>query len=158
MGIKKSPEETARRREEVKYFMETIGPFSVPVKTLAEKYGVTVKVIYNDIQYWIKKIDLKKIDLQGKKLIMSLTNNMAIIEELKSEGSSTERIRAIQAANQTAEVLTKIMENYGFKEKVADNLNIQSEQQIIFQEVIKSNKEIKEMKNDKGDNSKSETK
>ena len=124
MPIRKTPEETATRRAEVKDFMESIGPYSVPIKTLAEKYGVTVKIIYNDIQYWIKRIDLKKIDFEGRKLIMSLRKNLAITEKIKVDDkcSNSDRMKAIQASNQTAEILTKIMEQYGFKEKIAEKL------------------------------------
>jgi len=124
MPIKKTPEETRERRAEVKDFMESIGPYSVPIKTLAEKHKVTVKVIYNDIKYWIKRIDIKKIDFEGRKLIMSLRKNLAITESIKVSDkiSNSERMKAIQASNQTAEILTKLMENYGFKEKIADKI------------------------------------
>ena len=151
MPIRKTPEETAKRREDVKEFMETIGPYSVPVKTLAGKHEVTVKVVYNDIKFWLKKLDFKDMDLNGKKMIMSLLKNMSISEELKAKGTPTERIRAIQAGNQTAEVLTKIMENYGFKEKIPDNVNVTGNLPgIIIHEVVKTNEQIKEMKNGKG--------
>ena len=143
MGIRKSPEKTAERREEVKDFMEIIGPYSVMIKMLAEKYFVKVKIIYNDIQYWIKKIDLKKMDLEGRKLIMSLRKNFAITEKLRADGTSTEKIRAIQASNQTAEILTKMMENYGFKEKIADKLSVNGNLPVTINLIEKSVEEIK---------------
>ena len=146
MAAPKSKEEIEKRRSAVKDFMETIGPFSVPVKVLAEEHNVTVKTIYNDIQFWLKKIDVKNMDVQGKKLIMSLMKNMAIVEELKAKGSPSERIKAIQTANQTAEVLTKIMENYGFKEKIADKMDVRSEMPVTFNIIEKSVEEIKREK------------
>ena len=127
MGIRKSPKETAARREEVKGFMETLGPYSVPIKLLAEKHEVSIQVIYNDIKFLINQINLKSMDLEGKKLISSLMKNMSITEELKNTGTPLERMRAIQASNQTADTLTKIMENYGFKEKIADKQSIELE-------------------------------
>ena len=143
----KTPEETAKRREEVKDYMETLGPYSVPKKALADKHRVTIKVIYNDIQYWIKKIDLKRMDVEGRKLIMSVMKNMSITEGLKAKGTSAEQIKAIQASNQTAETLTKLMENYGFKEKIAENLNVHA-QETIFNLIVKSVEEIKSEKLD----------
>lgn len=141
MAAPKSKEAAMERRAEVLEFMESIGPFSIPVKDLAEKYRVTVRVIYNDRDFWVKKIDFKKMDLEGRKLIMTLTKNLAITEELKASGTPAERIKAIQASNQTTEVLTKIMENYGFKEKIAEKLEHSGN--IIFNEVTQTIEEIK---------------
>lgn len=148
MAAPKPKEEIVNRREAVKDFMETIGPFSVPVKILAEEHNVTVKTIYNDIQFWLKKIDIKNMNVQGKKLIMTLMKNMAIVEELKAKGSPSERIKAIQTSNQTAEVLTKIMENYGFKEKIADKMDVHSDKDNIFNLIVKPVEEIKSEKLD----------
>ncbi len=120
MGIKKSPEETRARRIEVKDFMDTIGPYSVPIKVLAEKHDVTVKVIYNDIDFWVKKIDFKKIGLEGKRLLMGIKKNLSLIEGMKVDGSPADKLKAIKLANETAEVYTRLMEQYGFKEKVAE--------------------------------------
>jgi len=122
MGIRKSPEETRLRREEVKGFMETIGPYSVPIKVLAEKYSVTVKVIYNDVDFWVKKLDFKKMDLEGKRLLMGIMKNIALVEKMKVDGKPGDQLKAIKLANETAEVYTRIMEQYGFKEKVAEKL------------------------------------
>ena len=154
MAAPKLPEETAKRRAAVKDFMETIGPYSVPIKTLAEQHNVTVKVIYNDVNFWIKKIDLSKMDLEGRKIILSVRKNMAIVEELKAKGTHAERIKAIQTSNQTAETLTKMMENYGFKEKIAEKHEVAGSLGVVFNEVTKSAEEIKDGR--KRDNSKRE--
>lgn len=142
----KTKEERDLRRAEVKDMMETLGPFSVPAKVLAEKHNVAPTIIYNDINFWIKKIDVKRMGLEGRKIIMSLRKNLSITEELKVKGTHTEKIRAIQASNQTAEVLTKMMEQYGFKEKIADKLNVQGDLPITFNLIEKSVEEIKSEK------------
>lgn len=149
MAQVKSQEDRIKRRAEVLSYMESVGPFSIPANTLAEKHGVTVKMIYNDRDYWIKKINFKKIDLEGRKLIMSLMKNMAITEELKIKGTPTERIRAIQASNNTAEAITKLMENYGFKEKIADLHEIKNSRPIDIKLIEAS---VEEIKNDKDKN------
>ena len=122
MVNQKTKEERNARRAEVKDFMDTIGPYSVPIKTLAEKYDVTVKVIYNDVDFWVKKIDFKKIDLEGKRLLMGIKKNLALVEAMKVNGNVSDKLKAIKLANETAEVYTKLMEQYGFKEKIADKL------------------------------------
>lgn len=119
---------------------------SVFLKTLAEKHDVTEKVIYNDIQFWIKRIDMKKMDIEGKKLVMGLMKNMSIIEGLKVSGNPTQQLRAIQTSNQTAEVLTKLMENYGFKEKIADKMDLRADLPVTFNIIEKSVEEIKNEK------------
>ena len=120
MGVRKSPEETRARRGEVKGFIETIGPFSVPIKVLAEKYNVTVKVIYNDIKFWLKKIDLKGIEIQGRKLIQHAIKNLSVVEELRAKGAPIERIRAVQVSCQAVDEVVKLLEGFGYKEKIAE--------------------------------------
>ncbi len=140
MGIRKSPEETRARREEVKDFMDTIGPYSVPIKTLAEKHDVTVKVIYNDIDFWIKKINFKKIDLEGKRLLMGIKKNLALIESMRVDGSPADKLKAIKLANETAEVYTRLMEQYGFKEKVAEMQEVRT--RIIIEKADDGNNKV----------------
>ena len=137
MGARKSPEETRKRREEVKDFMDTIGPYSVPVKALAETHHVTVKVIYNDIDFWIKKLNFSKVDHEGKKLLMGIRKNMALVEAMKVKGSPSDQLKAIKIANETAEVYTKLMEQFGFKEKVAETQKIEFTTQFSKEERAK---------------------
>ena len=116
----KDKELREKRRKEVFDFIKSIGPYSVPANVLADKHGCTVKMIYNDRDYWIKTIKFKDISFEGKRILMGLMKNMAITEELKANGDATQRLRAVLASNSTAEVFTKMLEQYGFKEKVAD--------------------------------------
>lgn len=154
--VQKTPEQRKARRDAVLDFMETLGPYSVPAKVLAKKHDCSVQVIYGDIKFLINKIDIKRMDLEGKKLMMSLSKNLAITETLKNTGTADERIRAVRASNNTAEVLTKIMENYGFKEKIADNLNVMGDIPVTFNIIEKSVEEIKRAKLDRNkSNSKS---
>lgn len=122
MAKNKTKEERERRREEVKDFMETVGPYSVPIKTLAEKHDVTIKTIHNDVNYWINKLDFSKIGNEGKKLLMGIKKNLSLVEGMKISGSTSDKLKAIKLANETAEVYTKLMEQYGFKEKIAEKL------------------------------------
>ncbi len=131
MPIKKSPAETRERREEVLDFMESIGPYSVPIKVLAEKWKVTIKVIYNDIKVLVNKIDFKDINLEGKKIIMGMKKDLGRIEGMKVEGSVTQIRKAIDLSNKTAEIFTKLQEQYGFKEKIADKVQIDAGLDVI---------------------------
>lgn len=141
----KTKEERAARRAEVLSFMQSIGPYSVPISTLAEKHNCTVKTIYSDVKFLIKRIKIDDMGIEGKKILMSLAKNMSIADELKATGDASQRLRGIMASNNTSETLTKIMEQYGFKEKVADKLNVHGTGNI-FNLVEKS---VEEIKNDK---------
>lgn len=154
-GKPKTPEERQKRRDEVLNYMKSIGPFSIPAKSLAKKYDVTPQLIYDDRDYWIKRINFKKIDLVGKKILMSLEKNMELTEILRAKGKEGIRIKAIAASNNTAEVFTKLLENYGFKEKIAEKLDLR-EHNVIINEVTKSVEEIKSERN--RNNLKSKTK
>lgn len=147
----KSNEERERRRLEVKDFMENVGPFSVPVKVLAEKFDVAPTIIYSDIKYWLKRLDFKHLDLEGRKLIMMLRNNLAIAEQLAAKGKPQDRIRAIQVMNQSAEQFTKILENYGFKEKIADKVEHTGIKFVVEREVVEPRDMSKSEVNDEVD-------
>lgn len=124
-GGPKDPKLRAERRKEVKDWMESIGPFSIPVKTFAEKYGVTTDTIYDDRDYWLSKMDFSDVDKFGKKIILGLNKNFSIIEEMKNSKDQRIRLQAISVGNQTSDVFTKMLENYGFKEKVQDKLGVE---------------------------------
>ena len=138
MPVRKSPEETAKRREEVKGFMETIGPYSVPKETLAEKHNVTIKVIYNDIKFWLKKLDFKKMDFEGRRILMGIQKNMALVEAMKVDGSLADKLKAIKLANDTAEAYTRLLEQFGFKEKVAEHLHVTENVNKLSKEEIEA--------------------
>ena len=139
----KTKEERAARRSEVKDFIETLGPYSIPVKSLAEKYDVSLQLIYGDIKFWLKKINFKGVELQGRKLIQHAIKNLAIVEELRAKGLPMERIRAVQASCQAADEVVKLLEGFGYKEKIADNLNVVADMPVTINLIEKSVEEIK---------------
>ncbi len=148
MGEKTGPknkEERDTRRAEVLEFMKSIGPYSVPINTMAEKHNCTVKTIYNDIKFLIKRIKLEDMDIEGRKILMSVARNMSISDELKASGDDLKRLRAVMASNNTAEVLTKMFEQYGFKAKIADIHKFEGSA-ATFNLITKSIKEIKDAK------------
>ena len=143
----KSKEETQKRRQEVLDFMKTIGPFSIPARALAEKHDCTEQTIYNDRDYLIKKISFKNMGLIGKKVLMHVEKNMSISEEMRAKGNVSDRLRAVQTGNQTADTFTKLLESYGFKQKVADKLDVKQDGKYEL-EVFISNERQNESTND----------
>ena len=47
---------------------------------------------------------------------------MRISEQLRKRGSDKDRLKAIELTNKSAELLTKLMEQYGFKERIAEKI------------------------------------
>jgi len=133
IGKKRGPKDKEtrdKRREEVFNYMKSLGPYSIPSSVLADKHNCTVKMVYNDRDYWLKRIKFEDISLEGKKILMGLMKNMSITEELKAKGDPNQRLKAIMTSNNTAEVFTKILEQYGFKEKIADKVFIESSESV----------------------------
>ena len=141
----KTKEERGERREEVLGFMKSIGPYSVPVNMLAKKYNCTVNTIYSDIKFLIRKIKFEDMSIEGRKILMSVTRNMSIADELKASGEAIQRLKGVMASNNTAEVLTKMFEQYGFKEKAAEKFQLESIG-ATFNLITKSVEEIKDAK------------
>ena len=141
----KNKEERDARRVDVLEFMKSIGPYSVPINIMAKKYNCTVKTIYNDVKFLIKRIKLEDMDIEGRKILMSVARNMSISDELKASGDDVKRLRAVMASNNTAEVMTKMFEQYGFKDKIADIHKFEGSA-ATFNLIEKSVEEIKSEK------------
>lgn len=139
----KSKEERTKRREEVFDYMKTLGPFSIPVKVLSEKWKCAKLTIYSDRDFWIKKVKFPKIDMVAKKILMTYEKNFAILEELKVEGSVKDKVAAIRASIEQGKEFTDFLEKYGFKEKIADKLEHSGETNMVFNLIEKSVEEIK---------------
>ncbi|KKL70770.1 hypothetical protein LCGC14_2101560, partial [marine sediment metagenome] len=121
--IPKPAEERRLRRLDVLSHIEDTGPYSIPVKELADKWKCSRVIIYRDVSHWIKKLDFSKINKEGKRLLHTIRQNIRIGEQLRGRGSDKDRLKAIEVSNKSAELLTKIMEQYGFKEKIADKIH-----------------------------------
>ena len=91
----------------------------------------------------LKKVNLKGIELQGRKLIQHAIKNLSIVEELRAKGGPMERLRAVQASCQAADEVVKLLEGFGYKEKIADKLNVVADLPVTFNLIEKSVEEIK---------------
>jgi len=138
-------EKRIKRREKVLEMMQLLGPFSVTVGPLAKEFECTTKTIYNDITFLIKQIKIGKIDEVGKKIVASLLINLKEAESLRISTNIKEKIAGIELVNKTVEIWTNMLEKYGFKEKMADKLDVNA-QGTVINLVTKSIQEIKDAK------------
>lgn len=132
-AIAKPADERRRRRLNVLALMEDSGPYSIPINDLCEKWNCSRPTIYKDISYWIKKLDFSKIDEEGKRILYTIRQNLRISEQLRKRGKDKDRLKAIELTNKSAELLARIMEQFGFKEKVAEKLDLGEGLKIIIE-------------------------
>ena len=129
----KPKDERKQRREEILIYMEDNGPYSVPTTILSEKWKCSRQTINNDINFLIKKINIKDIDKEGKKLLFTIRQNIQLGERLRLRGKDKDRLKAMEITNKSAELLTKLMEQYGFKEKIADKVDLTGGLKIVIE-------------------------
>ena len=141
----KTPEERNNRRRAVLNWMEKVGPFSLPAAQLAKEHSCDITVIYKDREYIIKRMKLDDMNTIGKKTIMTVQKNLAVGEEIRIHPDVKVRLGAITTINQSAETVTRLLEQYGFKEKIADIQRLEG-MNATFNLITKSVEEIKDAK------------
>jgi len=140
-NAQKPAEERAKRRKAVLNWIERVGPFSIPTMQLAKDHNCKPITIYRDVDFFIKKLDFKKLDLIGKKVLHTTKKNIAAAEELRIDSDKKIRLGAITAVNQSAAEFTKLLAEYGYKEKAKEFLEHGGT--VVIRERVRSNEEIK---------------
>lgn len=105
--------------------VEDRGFLNLTQAKLSEELGVSQQQISRDIKHLKRKFkitgleDVKiNLDVAYKKALKEL---MLIIADSKNTGDRLEAIRAVKTIN---EGITKFMEDFGFKDKVANKLEV----------------------------------
>jgi len=141
----KSAEERTTRREEILNWIERVGPFSVPITELSKKHNCSRNTIYRDIENFIKKMDFKDVQKTGKMVLQTTKQNIKSAEELRIHSNEKVRLGAIGAINNSADTFTRLLAEYGYKEKAKEFMEHGGT--VIFQEQVISEEEINERKN-----------
>ena len=140
---------TARRNEILEYLLN-FGPFGIPIgtqKEFAEKWECDVRTIRRDVDYVITHTKIPKMQKMGQKFLLGYEKAMKVVAQMLQDEDPDTRMKGVTAFNQTQDHYTKMCENYRFKEKIAENLNI-SAKETIFNLIVKSEEEIKRDKLD----------
>lgn len=157
-------EQTATtRREDVLNNLIELGKGNIPIVKLAEKWSVNVSTIYNDVDKVIDAVPIPKVEAEAKKILLIndkiLTTAQAQlfksqlrygeIEKMQVEkgfSSSAKHQLLMQGGreiNASLQVLidalnnqTAILEQWGFKEKIAEKLDIRTLSIVDLHKVV----------------------
>jgi len=111
------------RREKILKYLKSAGAWKISiavVKELSTEFDVTERQIYLDIKNVIKKIPKPKVDEVGNKFLISweyaIDKAITMMRNPDEEKATT----GIKLYFEAVEKFTKFMENYGYKEKIAE--------------------------------------
>jgi len=138
-----------QRKEKILNFMKVAGAWRVTpntVKELSKQFEVTERQIYLDIKSVIRKIPKPVVSETANKFLISW--DYAIDKAIESMRSNIPDVamKGVKLFTEVVEKYTQFMHQYGFKEQIAEKLDI-NQQGTIIQLVEKSVEEIKDEKN-----------
>lgn len=115
-----------QRIEIIKERAERVGLWNINRTEMAKELNVIPRTIYNDIQRIFKKgIDKDSVN----KAIVNIDNLnktllSGLLKDFEKAKTPHERARIAHALLSTQEKITDFLERYGFKEKIADKLEV----------------------------------
>jgi len=125
MGKKKG--NAKERRKDILNYLNMTGGFGVPssaIKSLAEKFEVSERQIYKDIEKVIQNVAMPEVEKLSKKFALSFEINMRMVHRLVISQDPYVQARGISLLNQTISSFTEFLEKFGLKERVAHLLEL----------------------------------
>lgn len=122
---------TKDRREELKKIIEEIGLWNINKTQLGEKFGVTRQQIIKDVDKIIKQIPKEKLEQVAPEFLMAYIKGLKEMRKILVQGDNREKIMATKAVADLGEKFTKLLEDYGYKGKVAEEIKIEGSLSII---------------------------
>jgi len=118
-------QDTNERRKELKEYVSQYGFYGLPVTAFSNKWKCSIQTIYKDIKQIIKEIDVPTIEEESKRLIGAYHLSIKKAYELINSSDPKDMASGINLLNSTTEKYTKFMEDYGFKERIAEKFQIE---------------------------------
>jgi len=115
------------RRKDILNYLNMTGGFGIPnqvIKSLAEKFQVTERQIYKDIEILMQKVAIPEIEKLSKKFVLSFEINMRMAHRLIISQDPNIQAKGISLINQTISNFTDFLEKFGLKKKIADLLEL----------------------------------
>lgn len=130
--------------------IEEMGEWSIPYRKLSEEWKVSIPTIRRwktEIIDEIGKIDLTK---KAENIRLCMESNVRLCQRTIRESNEVrDKMSAVRGFNDTVDTYTRFLESYGYKEKVADKIELNSKQkdlerlQKIVAEVENGNNDTK---------------
>ena len=111
------------RKEKILKFLKEAGAWKISqavVKELAKDFDVTDRQIYLDIKNVIKKIPRPNVDIVGNKFLISFEYAIDKAITMMRNSDEEKSTSGIKLYFDAVDKFTKFMENYGYKEKIAE--------------------------------------
>jgi len=115
------------RRKDILSYLNMTGGFGISssvIRGLSEKFGVSERQIYKDIEKVIQNVAMPEIEKLSKKFVLSFEINMRRAHKLIISPDQNIQAKGIALLNQTISNFTDFLEKFGLKEKVADLLEL----------------------------------
>lgn len=123
----KNPDATsaADRRKELTRVIREVGVWNINHKQYAEKFKISRMQIGRDIKKIMRHLEREDLSVLGKIFEMSYQKAMKESLKLMNHTDPQVRLHAIKVGNDTTGKYTEFLEKWGFKEKVAETVNVE---------------------------------
>lgn len=119
--------------QQLRRLIEEVGEWNVNIYQLSKEWQIansTLKRWKDQIVQDIGIIDINKI---GHNLHHAMISNIKLCQRLKAQtDSKTTKLKVIRTMNDSVKSLTEFLENYGYKEKIAEKLEHINKEPIKF--------------------------
>jgi hypothetical protein len=121
-SLTKSPEKFSKaykcqqRRKEIASMMEIQGGYRLPVKPLAEKYGVNLSVIYDDLHIILKSIPEPVAQEISKKLNISINRALEKAHDLMNSQDKKDVAVGCRLISELVKTYIDFLERFGYKQ------------------------------------------
>lgn len=111
-------------RNEVFNLCDSLGFWNVRPSETAKKLGVTQQSASRWRLQYVEKFGIPNIERMGKELNVNLKPALKELMKIVKLGNTSQKIQAVRALFESVEKFTKFLENFGYKEKVAEKIDM----------------------------------
>ena len=123
--------EAVLRREMLLNLLNKTHISDIDIPKIAKELNVNEKTIRFDIKTLVHQLPQTNIDTTSIKLSQMLSDALKRSDELMHDDDPSVAAKGIKLVIETQQALTTFLEQYGYKEKVADKIDVTSKSIVI---------------------------